>query len=68
MTYVYRDPKRRPLVLETGASPVPKPMRKPEPLPEPVWGGPLGLALALAEIEAWHGHYPLKRQREKGQS
>lgn len=42
------------------------PKRKPKPLPEPIWGGPLGLALAAAEVHAWERLHPVKQQREEG--
>lgn len=42
------------------------PKRRPKPLPEPIWGGPLGLALAAAEVHAWERLHPAKQRREEG--
>jgi hypothetical protein len=44
----------------------PNPKRKPRPLPEPIWGGHLGLALAAAEVDAWERLHPVKQPREEG--
>ncbi|SDW33878.1 hypothetical protein SAMN04487912_102384 [Arthrobacter sp. cf158] len=59
--YVYRGsepwpPEPRP----------PKPKPKVMPLPEPLWGGTLGLALAAAEVDAWERLHPVKQHREEG--
>jgi hypothetical protein len=64
MTYVYRGAEKWDPVHEP-KTPLP-PKRKPKPLPEPIWGGPLGLALAAAEVHAWERLHPAKQRREEG--
>lgn len=66
MTYVYRDPKRWRPVDDAECTPIKaKPEPKRTPLPEPLWGGPLGLALAAAEVNAWERLHPAKQHREE---
>lgn len=64
MTYVYGG-REKWVPAHERETPLP-PKRKPKPLPEPVWGGPLGLALAAAEVAAWERLHPVKHQREEG--
>lgn len=67
MTYVYRDPARWHPGREQEEPPIkPTPEPKRVPLPEPLWGGPLGLALAAAEVDAWERLHPVKQRREEG--
>ena len=67
MTYVYRDPARWLPGHEIEEPPIEsKPPPKRKPLPDPVWGGPLGLTLAAAEVDAWERLHPVKQRREEG--